>query len=96
MRFAELVSEGPIDSIKNSWNAGANAAHKLATPSRWLEPSGSAPSAPAQKKSPTSTLGITRANRSDALAIFNAVETSKLAPSQQQLLDLIKNKIDKL
>jgi hypothetical protein len=49
MRLTELVSEGPIDSIKNSWNAGANAAHKLATPSRWLEPSGSAPSAPAQK-----------------------------------------------
>jgi len=41
-------------------------------------------------------LGITRANRSDAIAIFNAVDTSKLAPSQQQLLDLIKNKIDKL
>jgi hypothetical protein len=96
MRFIELISEGPIDSIKNSWNAGANAAHKLATPSRWLEPSGSTSSAPAQKKSPTSTLGITRANRSDALAILNSVDTGKLAPSQQQLLDVIKNKIEKI
>lgn len=96
MRFSELISEGPIDSIKNSWNAGANAAHKLATPSRWLEPSGSTSSAPAQKKSPTSTLGITRANRSDALAILNAVDTGKLQQSQQNLLDVMKNQIEKI
>jgi hypothetical protein len=96
MRFSELISEGPIDSFKKNWNKGANAAHKLATPSRWTEPAGTVVDRSIEKKSPTSTLGITRANRSDALAILNSVDTSKLAPSQQQLLDVIKNKIEKI
>jgi hypothetical protein len=96
MKLKELVSEGPIDSFKKNWNKGANAAHKLATPSRWTEPSGTVVDRSTQKKSPTSTLGITRANRSDAIAIFNAVDSGKLSPSQQQLLDLIKNQIDKI
>jgi hypothetical protein len=96
MRFNELILEGPIDSLKKNWNKGANAAHKLATPSRWAEPAGTVVDPAAQKKSPTSTLGITRANKADALAILNSVDTSKLSPSQQQLLDTIKTKVEKI
>ena len=96
MRFNELISEGPIDSLKKNWNRGANAAHKLATPSRWTEPAGTVVDPAAQKKSSTSTLGITRANKSDALAIFTAVDLGKLSPSQQQLLDTIKTKVEKI
>lgn len=96
MRFTDLMSEGPIDSFKKNWDKGANAAHKLATPSRWAEPAGTVADRSTQKKSPTSTLGITRANKTDAFAILNSVDTGKLAPSQQQLLDVIKNQIEKI
>ena len=96
MRINDLVSEGPIDSLKKNWDRGANAAHKLVTPSRWTEPAGSVVDRSTEKKSPTSTLGITRANKADALAIFTAVDLGKLSPSQQQLLDIIKNKVEKI
>ncbi len=95
MRFKELT-EGPIDSFKKNWDKGANAAHKLVTPSRWTEPSGTVVDRSTQKKSPTSALGITRANKADAYAILNAVDVEKLAPSQQSLLDTIKNQIEKI
>jgi hypothetical protein len=96
MKLKELVSEGPIYSFKKNWDKGADAVHKLVTPSRWTEPSGSTVSAPAQKKSPTSTLGITRANKTDALAILDAVDDGKLSPSQQQLKEIIKRKIEQI
>jgi len=96
MRFGELISEGPIDSFKKNWNKGANAAHKLATPSRWTEPAGTVVDRSTEKKSPTSTLGITRANKADAFAILNSVDTGKLQQSQQNLLDVIKNQIEKI
>jgi hypothetical protein len=96
MRFNELISEGPIDSLKKNWNKGANAAHKLVTPSRWTEPAGSVVDRSTEKKSPTSTLGITRVNKTDALAIFTSVDLEKLSPSQQQLLDIIKTKVEKI
>lgn len=96
MRFSELITEGPIDSFKKNWNKGADAAHKLVTPSRWAEPSGTIADRSTQKKSPTSTLGITRSNKADAFAILNSVDEEKLSPSQQHLRDLIKSQIEKI
>jgi len=49
MRFTDLMSEGPIDSFKKNWDKGANAAHKLATPSRWAEPAGTVADRSTQK-----------------------------------------------
>lgn len=96
MKFSELISEGPIDSFKKNWDKGANAAHKLVTPSRWTEPAGTVVDRSVQKKSSTSTLGITGTNKADAFAILNAVDEGKLSPSQLQLKELIKSQIEKI
>ena len=94
MRFNELISEGPIDSIKQNWNKGADAVDKAFTPSRWGKDSSSTPRA--QKKTAASPVKIDVHNKGEVIAILNAVDQEKLSPSQQQLLDMLKNQISKL
>ncbi len=94
MRFKELVSEGPIDFIKQNWDKGADAADKVLTPRRWGTDSSS--STRAQKKTSTSPVKIDVHNKREVIEILNAVDQEKLSPSQQQLLDMLKNQISSL
>ncbi len=93
MRFKELVSEGPIDFIRQNWDKGADAADKILTPSRWGKDSSAAP---LKKKTTDSPVKIDVHNKRDVIAILNAVDQGKISPSQQQLLDMLKNQVAKV
>ena len=94
MRFKELVSEGPIDFIRQNWDKGADAVDKVLTPRRWGTTSPS--SAPSKKKITNSPVKIDVHNKREVIEILNAVDQEKLSPSQQQLLDMLKNQIAKV
>jgi len=94
MRFNELISEGPIDSIRQNWNKGADAVDKAFTPSRWGKDSPSTSSS--QKKTAVSPVKIDVHNKQEVITILNAVDQEKISPSQQQLLDMLKNQISKI
>jgi hypothetical protein len=94
MRFKELVSEGPIDFIRQNWDKGADAADKVLTPRRWGSDSPS--SSRVQKKTTSSPVKIDVNNKREVLAILNAVDREKISPSQQQLLDMLKNQVAKV
>ena len=93
MRFNELISEGPIDSIRQNWNKGADAVDKAFTPSRWGT---DAPSTSPSEKKTSSPLKIDTHNKGEVIKILNAVDQEKISPSQRQLLDMLKNQISKL
>lgn len=93
MRFNELISEGPIDSIRQNWNKGADAVDKAFTPSRWGT---DAPSTSPSQKKTSSPLKIDTYNKGEVIKILNAVDQEKISPSQRQLLDMLKNQISKL
>lgn len=94
MRFKELVSEGPIDFIRQNWDKGADTVDKVLTPRRWGTDSPSA--APSKKKTTDSPVKIDVHNKREVIEILNAVDQEKLSPSQQQLLDMLKNQISGL
>jgi hypothetical protein len=94
MRFNELISEGPIDSIRQNWNKGSNAVDKAFTPSRWGEKS--PPTSQSKKTTAASPVKIDVHNKGEVIAILNAVDQEKISPSQQQLLDMLKNQISSL
>ncbi len=94
MKVKELISEGPIDSIRQNWNKGADAVDKAFTPSRWGTNAPSTSSS--QKKTAASPVKIDVHNKGEVIKILNAVDQEKISPSQRQLLDMLKNQISKL